>query len=45
MLTANHLMEVRYHYGRVRGRIEEVKPIRRPNPDPWEVPETNLPTK
>ena len=53
ILTANHWTEVRDPYGRVRGRIEGAEgdgnPIGRPtvstNLDPWELPETEPPTK
>jgi hypothetical protein len=53
ILTSNHWMEVWDPYGRVRGMIEVAEvggnSIGRTevssNPDPWELPETNPPTK
>ena len=53
ILIAKHWTEVRDPYGRVRGRIEGAEgdgnPIGRPtvstNLDPWELPETEPPTK
>jgi hypothetical protein len=53
ILTAKHCTEVEDPYGKVSGRIEGAKgdhnPIGRTkvstNLDPWELPETELPTK
>ena len=53
ILTANHCTEIEEPYGRVRGRLEGAErddnPIGRPtvstNLDPWELPETEPPTK
>ena len=51
--TPNHSTEVGDPYGGIRGRVEEAEgegdSIGRPavstDPDPWELPETELPTK
>jgi hypothetical protein len=51
--TPNHWTEIRGLYGRIRGRIERAEvegdPIRRPavstNPGPWDLPETDPPTR
>jgi hypothetical protein len=53
ILTANHWTEEGDTYGRVRGRIEGTErggnPTGRPtvstNPDPWELPGTEPPTR
>lgn len=53
MLVANHQIEHREPNGSVRGRTEGAKGEGHPtertrvltNPDPWKLPETELPTR